>query len=167
MAYPHSPLVAFVVGIVAVVLLLAYWQIPVFIGLIIAAFGAILAAAGVGNYIAGGLKEIGIGLVLTAWVIAALIRIAQGSATVAMLTTAGIVAPLTGRLTVHPVYLAMAIGAGGNICSWYNDSGFWLVKEIGGLTQIETLKTWTVVTTLISVVGITVVLILSTLFPMA
>jgi GntP family gluconate:H+ symporter len=130
------------------------------------AFGAMLAEAGIGDYIAGGLREIGIGLLITAWLIAAAIRIAQGSATVAMLTTAGIMAPLASGLTVNPVYLVMAIGAGGNICSWYPDSGFWLVKEIGGLTQAETLKTWTVLTTIVSVTGIVIVLILSTLFPL-
>ena len=118
------------------------------------AFGAVVAA-GVGDCIAGGLREVRIGFVLTAWVIAALIRIAQGSATVAMLTTAAIVAPLTGRLEVHAVYFVMAIGADGNICSWHNDSGLWLVKETGGLIQLEALKTWTVGTTLISVAGIT------------
>ncbi len=61
----------------------------------------------------------------------------------------------------------MVIGAGGNICSWYNDSGFWLVKEIGGLTQTETLKTWTVLTTIISVSGLLSTLVLSALFPLA
>ncbi|UPM43569.1 GntP family permease [Halocatena salina] len=131
------------------------------------AFGAMLAASGIGSYIAGGLKGIGIGLLVTAWLIAAIVRIAQGSATAAMLTTAGIMAPLASQLTVHPAYLVMVIGAGGNICSWYNDSGFWLVKEIGGLTQAETLKTWTVVTTLISVTGLVTVLVLSTVFPLA
>lgn len=84
-----------------------------------------------------------------------------------MLTAAGIMAPMTGQLDVHPAYLVMAIGAGGNIFSWYNDSGFWLVKEIGGLTQAETLKTWTVVTTIISVSGLVSVLVFSTLFPLA
>lgn len=130
------------------------------------AFGALLAASGIGPYIADSLEGIGIGLLVTAWLIAAIIRIAQGSATAAMLTTAGIMAPLVGQLTVHPAYLVMAIGAGGNICSWYNDSGFWLVKEIGGLTQSETLKTWTALTTVISVTGIVSVLILSTIFPL-
>ncbi len=131
------------------------------------AFGAMLAAAGVGNYISAGLKDLGLGLLVTAWVIAAAVRVAQGSATVAMLTTAGIVAPLTGQLTVNPAYLVMAIGAGGNIFSWYNDSGFWLVKEIGGLTQVETLKTWTVLTTIISVTGLVTVLLLSSVVPLA
>jgi GntP family gluconate:H+ symporter len=131
------------------------------------AFGVMLAEAGIGDYIASGLEEIGIGLLLTAWLIAAAVRVAQGSATVAMLTTAGIMAPLANTLAVHQVYLVMAIGAGGNIFSWYPDSGFWLVKEIGGLTQVETLKTWSVLTTIISITGIVVVLILSSVLPMA
>ncbi|SFS12228.1 gluconate:H+ symporter, GntP family [Halomicrobium zhouii] len=131
------------------------------------AFGAMLAASGIGDYIAGILAEVGIGLLVTAWLIAAIVRIAQGSATAAMLTAAGIMVPLTGQLTVHPAYLVMAIGAGGNIFSWYNDSGFWLVKEIGGLTQAETLKTWTVLTTIIAVTGLITTVIYSTLFPLA
>jgi gluconate:H+ symporter, GntP family len=131
------------------------------------AFGAMLAAAGIGEYIAEALADVGIPLLVAGWVIAATIRIAQGSATVAMLTTAGIMAPLVPDLAVHPVYLALIIGAGGNICSWFNDSGFWIVKEIGGLTQTETLQIWTVLTTLISVTGFLIVMLLSTLFPMA
>jgi GntP family gluconate:H+ symporter len=61
----------------------------------------------------------------------------------------------------------MAIGAGGNIFSWFNDSGFWLVSEIGGLTKGETLQTWTALTTIISVTGLITVLILSTILPLA
>ncbi|WP_226041426.1 SLC13 family permease [Natrinema sp. DC36] len=131
------------------------------------AFGALLAASGIGSYLAGGLQDIGIGLLVTAWLIAAIVRIAQGSATAAMLTAAGIMAPLTGQLEVHTAYLVMAIGAGANIFSWYNDSGFWLVKEIGGLTLGETLQTWTVLTTIISVSGLLTSLLLSTIFPFA
>ena len=131
------------------------------------AFGALLAASGIGSYLANGLEGIGIGLLVTAWLIAAIVRIAQGSATAAMLTAAGIMAPLTGQLNVHTAYLVMAIGAGGNICSWYPDSGFWLVKEIGGLTQAETLQTWTALTTIISITGLVTVLVLSTVFPLS
>ncbi|MGN8213296.1 GntP family permease [Halococcus salifodinae] len=131
------------------------------------AFGGMLAAAGVGSYISGVLQEVGLGLLVTAWIIAAAVRIAQGSATVAMLTTAGIVAPLVGQLTVNPAYLVMAIGAGGNIFSWYNDGGFWIITEIGGLKQSEALKTWTVVTTLIAVFGLIFTLGLSTVMPLA
>jgi GntP family gluconate:H+ symporter len=131
------------------------------------AFGALLAASGIGPYIADILQNFGIGLLVTAWLIAAVVRIAQGSATAAMLTAAGIMAPLAGQLDVNAAYLVMVIGAGGNICSWYNDSGFWLVKEIGGLTQAETLKTWTALTTVISVTGLVTVLILSSVLPLA
>jgi GntP family gluconate:H+ symporter len=131
------------------------------------AFGALLAASGIGGYITSALGGVGIPLLVSAWLIAAIVRIAQGSATAAMLTTAGIMAPQVPELAVHPAYLVMAIGAGGNIFSWYNDSGFWLVKEIGGLTQAETLKTWTVLTTIISFSGIVTTLIISSIFPMA
>nr|WP_224270740.1 SLC13 family permease [Haloprofundus salinisoli] len=132
------------------------------------AFGALLAAAGIGDYITNILSELGIGVLVTAWLIAATVRIAQGSATVAMLTTAGIMAGsgAVASLSVNPAYLVMAIGAGGNIFSWYNDSGFWLVKEIGGLTQTETLKTWTALTTIVSVMGLLMVLLLSWVLPL-
>ncbi|GAA0241348.1 GntP family permease [Haladaptatus pallidirubidus] len=131
------------------------------------AFGAMLAEAGVGDYIAGGLENIGLGLLVTAWVIAAGVRVVQGSATVAIVTTAGIMAPFTGELVVNPAYLVMVIGAGATFCSWYNDSGFWIVKEIGGLTQAETLKTWTVATILIGIIGLLSTLVFSTILPMA
>ncbi|WP_440008739.1 GntP family permease [Halomicrococcus sp. SG-WS-1] len=127
------------------------------------AFGALLAASGIGDYITGAMAQVGIPLLLSAWLIAAIVRIAQGSATAAMLTTAGIMAPQVPELSVHPAFMVMAIGAGGNIFSWYNDSGFWLVKEIGGLTQEETLMTWTALTTIISVTGITVTMTLATI----
>ncbi|SEV96287.1 GntP family permease [Natrinema salifodinae] len=125
------------------------------------AYGALLAASGVGDYITGALSSVGIPLLVSAWLIAAIVRVAQGSATAAMLTAAGIMAPQVPELSVHPAFLVMVIGAGGNICSWYNDSGFWLVKEIGGLTQAETLKTWTVLTTIISVTGLVTTLVVS------
>ncbi|WP_323174576.1 gluconate:H+ symporter [Natrialba sp. PRR66] len=131
------------------------------------AFGGMLAAAGVGGYISNALQGLGFGLIVTAWIIAAAVRIAQGSATVAMLTTAGIVEPLVGQLSVHPAYLVMAIGAGGNILSWYNDGGFWIITEIGGLTQAEALKTWTVVTTLIAIFGLVFTIAFSTVLPLA
>jgi gluconate:H+ symporter, GntP family len=130
------------------------------------AFGALLAAAGVGEFIAGVLSGLGFGLVVTAWTIAAAVRIVQGSTTVALLTTAGITNPLLDTTSVAPVYVGIAIGAGGLIFSWYNDSGFWIVKEIGGLTQTETLQTWTVLTTIVSVVGLLSVLVLATVVPL-
>ncbi|SFT01729.1 GntP family permease, partial [Halostagnicola kamekurae] len=120
-----------------------------------------------GQYIANGLEGIGLGLLVTAWVIAAGVRVVQGSATVAIVTTAGIMAPLASGLDVNVAYLVMSIGAGASFCSWYNDSGFWIVKEIGGLTQAETLKTWTVATILIGLVGLLSTLVFSTVLPLA
>jgi gluconate:H+ symporter, GntP family len=131
------------------------------------AFGAMLAESGIGDYIATVLEGLGIPLLVAGFVIAATIRIAQGSATVALLTTAGIMAPLLPELTVHPVYLVMIIGAGGTIFSWFNDSGYWIVKEVGGLTQAETLQIWTALTTIVSIVGFIIVMVISTLFPFA
>ncbi|GAB3675603.1 SLC13 family permease [Halopiger thermotolerans] len=131
------------------------------------AFGVMLQQAGAGDYIAGGLQEIGLGVLATAWLIAAGVRVVQGSATVAITTTAAIAAPLADTMAANPAYLVMAIGAGATFCSWYNDSGFWIVKEIGGLTQGETLKTWTVSTILIGIVGLISVLIFSTILPLA
>ncbi|WP_049915374.1 GntP family permease [Natrialba taiwanensis] len=134
------------------------------------AFGGLLATSGIGDYITD-LVSVGGGngvmVLVSAWVIAAAIRIAQGSATVAMITTAGIMAPQVPELAVHPVYLALIIGAGGNICSWFNDSGFWLVKEIGGLTQTETLKIWTALTTIVSVTAFVMIVSVASVLPLA
>ncbi len=131
------------------------------------AFGYMLQQAGAGELIASGLEEIGFGVLATAWVIAAGVRVVQGSATVAITTTAGITAPMAGSLAANPAYLVMAIGAGATFCSWYNDSGFWIVKEIGGLTQSETLKTWTASTILIGIVGLISTVVFSTILPLA
>jgi len=129
-------------------------------------FGAMLATAGVGEYIAGGLEDVGLGLLVTGWLIAAIIRVAQGSGTVAILTGASIMAPLAGGLSVNPVYLMMAVGFGGMIAPWFNDSGFWIIKETTGITSAETFKTYGAVATIMSTTGIVLVLIMSTLLPL-
>lgn len=130
------------------------------------AFGAMLQKAGIGDYIASNLTEVGISLLFIGWLMAALIRIAQGSGTVAILTAAQIMAPLTDGLSVHPVWMMMAIGTGGMFFSWYNDSGFWIVKEVAGISQAETFKTFSAVNLVMSLTGGFVVLILSSLFPL-
>jgi len=131
------------------------------------AFGALLRTAGVGEYIAGGLSEAGIPLLVTGWLVAGVIRIAQGSGTVAVLTGASMMAPLTPGLEVHAVYMMMAVGTGGLLFSWYNDSGFWIVSEVAGLTQGETLKTWSAANTVMAVTGLLLVLLFSTVLPLA
>lgn len=130
------------------------------------AFGAMLRTAGVGEYIADGLAGAGIPLLVSGWLIAGVIRIAQGSGTVAVLTGASMMAPLTPQMEAHPVYMMMAVGTGGLLFSWYNDSGFWIVREVAGLTQGETLKTWSAVNTVMAVTGLALVLGLATFFPL-
>jgi GntP family gluconate:H+ symporter len=96
------------------------------------------------------------------------VRIAQGSATVAMITAVGIVGPiaLASQLPYHPVYVAVAIGSGSKIGMWMNDSGFWVVSRLGGLTTKETLRTWTLLLTVISLAGLATTWILSMLIPL-
>ncbi|MFH1964220.1 MAG: gluconate:H+ symporter, partial [Acidobacteriota bacterium] len=131
------------------------------------AFGKALAMSGVGELIATAASDWGFSLLFLSFITAALIRIAQGSATVAMITTAGIVAPALAMvdLPFHPAYLVGAIGFGASTTSWMNDSGFWIVSRLGGLTESETLKIWTVQLTLIAVTGFAWVWILTMILP--
>ena len=97
--------------------------------------------------------------VIFSFILAALVRIMQGSSTVAMITSAGITAPLVSQSNLGDPQLAIlviAIAAGASIFSHVNDSGFWLVKQYLGLTEKQTFKTWSVLTTLIAVVGLVV-----------
>jgi len=90
-----------------------------------------------------------------AWLLAALMRLATGSATVAMTTAAGIIAPIAlAGTNVHPELLAIATGAGSLIFSHVNDGGFWLVKEYFNMSVIDTIKTWSVSETIVSVAGL-------------
>jgi GntP family gluconate:H+ symporter len=104
-----------------------------------------------------------------AWGVAVLIRTAQGSATVAIITTAGIVAPLAsgGSLGFHPVYLAVAIGCGSKPVMWMNDSGFWIICKTSGFTEAETLKSATVMSAIMGVAGLGVVMVGAWLLPLA
>jgi GntP family gluconate:H+ symporter len=133
------------------------------------AFGAMIRHSGVGNVIAALASGHGVNLVLLAWTVTAVIRLAQGSATVAMVTGVGLMAAIIGdgsTLPFHPVYLFLAIGFGSMIASWMNDSGFWVVGKLSGFSERETLMTWTVLTTFISVAGVIEVLIASYLLPL-
>lgn len=133
------------------------------------AFGLMLKHAGVGEAVKAVAGGASINLVLLSWLVAAVIRIAQGSATVAMLTTAAMMYPImtSGEaLTCHPVYIFLAIGFGAMICSWMNDSGFWVVGKLSGFTEKETLRTWTGVVTVASIAGLIECLILSSVLPL-
>jgi len=135
------------------------------------AFGLMLKNAGVGEAVKAlvGNDVSGTQLILLAWAVAGVIRIAQGSATVAMLTTAAMIYPIMSSgasLPYHPVYIFIAIGFGAMICSWMNDSGFWVVGKLSGFTEKETLKTWTVAVTVNSITGLVVCLVFSKLVPL-
>jgi len=129
------------------------------------AFGFMLRNAGVGEAIRAATAGHGINLLLLGWLVALIIRIAQGSATVAMLTTAAMMEPLLGDLTCHRMYLFLAIGFGAFACSWMNDSGFWVVSRLSGFTEKETLRTWTVSLTIVSIIGLLLTLGMAAVWP--
>jgi gluconate:H+ symporter, GntP family len=121
----------------------------------------VLVDAGVGNVVADAAKDANISALLLGFLVAVGIRVATGSATVATITAAGIVAPLAATLDKPEIsLLALAIGCGSLFFSHVNDAGFWLVKEYFGMTVGQTIKTWSVMETIISVVGFACVLIL-------
>lgn len=124
-------------------------------------FKQILIDSGVGTAIASMSEVISLSPIILAFLVAGLIRIATGSATVALTTAAGIVSPVVANMTgVNLELLVIATGAGSLMFSHVNDAGFWLVKEYMGLTVKETFKTWTVMETLLSFVAFGLVLIL-------
>jgi Gnt-I system high-affinity gluconate transporter len=117
--------------------------------------------AGLNDYLAGALKGIQISPIVLCWGIAALIRIALGSATVAAMTTAGILASIFATSAVNPVLLVLATGSGSIIFSHVNDGGFWLFKEYFNLSIKETLLSWSMMETIIAVCGLVGCLILN------
>lgn len=132
--------------------------------LIIAGAGAlkqVLVDSGVSDYIAGVLKGSNISPLILAWLIATLIRVCVGSATVAGLTAAGIVLPLASGSGVSTELMVLAIGSGSLMLSHVNDSGFWMFKEYFNLSVRETLSTWTVMETIVGITGLLGVLLLN------
>jgi GntP family gluconate:H+ symporter len=125
-------------------------------------FKQVLADSGVAAVIADQAKNANISVLVLGWLIAVLIRLATGSATVAITTAAGIVAPLAASLDQwHVSLLVLAVGTGSLFFSHVNDAGFWLVKEYFGLSVWQTIRSWSLMETAISVVGFAGVLILN------
>lgn len=175
-----TPIIALLAGVVFAMIFLGYrsgfsrTQVSGFLGgslppiagilLIVAAGGGfkqVLVDAGVGNLVADAAEGANLSPLLLGWLVAVGIRVATGSATVATITAAGIVAPLAATLQGPEVaLLALAIGCGSLFFSHVNDAGFWLVKEYFGLTVGQTIKSWSVMETIISVVGFLGVLLL-------
>jgi GntP family gluconate:H+ symporter len=128
-------------------------------------FGAVLSATGIGKAVAGSLTDAGLPVILAAYVISCGMRIAQGSATVAIVTTSGIMAPTVTQLGYSQIQLALlvvAISAGSIIASHVNDGGFWIISRYFNMSVPETLKTWTVLETVLSVSGFAVAALLIT-----
>lgn len=124
-------------------------------------FKETLVGTGVGDVIASGISDANLNPLLAGWLVAVLIRVATGSATVATITAAGIMAPIAAGLDpTHAALLVLAVGAGSVFLSHVNDAGFWLVKEYFGMTVGQTFKTWSLMETTLSVVALVAVLLL-------
>lgn len=124
----------------------------------------VLQYSGLGDVIGNAVSGMNMPLVVLAFIVAVLVRISVGSATVAMTMAAGIVSSIPGISELSPLYLACvtaAVAGGSTVCSHFNDSGFWLVKSLVGLDEKTTLKTWTIMETLVGGVGFLVALIIS------
>jgi len=137
------------------------------------AFGAMLGQAQIGPAIqdlfADRTTVGGMGILVLAFAIASMLKFAQGSSTVAMIAASSMVAAMIDPdlLGFHPVYLATAVGSGSLVGSWMNDSGFWIFCKMGGLTEAESLKSWTPLLAVCGISAMLVTLILSVLLPMA
>ena len=133
------------------------------------AFGAMIQHAGVGDSLDALTSGRSINLIWVAWAAAAVMKIAQGSGTVAIITTSAIMAALIGdgtALPYHPLWIYLSIGFGSMMISWMNDSAFWVVCKLSGFTERETLTSWTLTLAVISLVGLAEILILSRLLPL-
>jgi len=124
-------------------------------------FKQVLVDSGIGTLLADWAKEANISVILLAWVLAALIRLATGSATIATITASSLILGLLDGLSSGELSLVvLAIGAGSVFFSHVNDAGFWLVKEYFGMSVGQTVKTWSIMETVLSVAGLIVVLLL-------
>jgi GntP family gluconate:H+ symporter len=135
------------------------------------AFGAMLKHSGLGGELEKWGAESGPVMILLAFGVAAIMKTAQGSGTVSIVTTSGIMfALLQGKtlevLPYHPIYIFLAIGFGSKAISWMNDSGFWVVCKLSGFTEKETLRTWTVLLAFLAGIGLVEVLLFSTVLPL-
>ncbi len=139
------------------------------------AFGAMLKEAQVGPAIQamfsnGTDQQLGgIGLLFMSFIIASLLKFAQGSTTVSMITTSAMIAtmlPSAEIIGFHPVYIAAAIGFGAQCGAWMNDSGFWIYAKMSGFTGMEAIKTWTVTLAVMAIVGFLITLLFATLLPL-
>jgi H+/gluconate symporter-like permease len=138
------------------------------------AFGAMLRASGVQKsieqFMGSGGQNAGLLILLLAFGVAVLIKFAQGSGTVSMITTASMFAAMgipSQTLDCNLVYLAMAIGSGSLVGDWMNNSGFWIFSRMSVLTETETLKTWTILTAALGTTGLAFTILFAKILPLA
>lgn len=125
------------------------------------AFKQVLVDGGISNYISTLFVHTNISPLLAAWLIAAVLRVSLGSATVASMTAAGLVAPLVAQSGANPALMVLAVGAGSVFADHVNDAGFWMIKEYFGLSLKETFLSWTTLTSVLSLTGLGSVLLVS------
>jgi gluconate:H+ symporter, GntP family len=132
------------------------------------AFGGMLQQSGISNRIADLTKDYQMALIPLAFLITAVVRTAQGSATVALITASGILAGMAqnANLGFHPVYLCLAIGSGAKLIPWMNDAGFWIMCKTSNLTEQEALKTIAPMQSLMGLTGVILTMIAAWLYPM-
>jgi gluconate:H+ symporter, GntP family len=133
------------------------------------AYGSLLTRAGAGETLAALAGDVGLPVLWLAFLLASLIKTAQGSSTVAIITSAGVMQGVYAGGAAglpHPVYTALACSAGSLVISWMNDSGFWVVSRMGGFTERETFVIWTAVAAIVGIVGFLLLLVLSAILPL-
>lgn len=132
------------------------------------AFGAILQQTSIGNWLVDLSQDVKLAVLPLAFIVTAVIRTAQGSATVSMITAIGMLTAFNtpGALSFHPVYLAVVIGCGSKLFPWMNDSGFWIITKMSGFTEAESIRNFSLLLTIMGVVGLIATMILARLFPL-
>jgi GntP family gluconate:H+ symporter len=132
------------------------------------AFGGMLQQTGISLRIGELTKDYQMALIPLAFLITAIVRTAQGSATVAMITASGILAGMANSISLdfHMLYIGLAVGCGSKLIPWMNDSGFWIVCKMSNLTEKEVLKTFSPLLTIMGIVGLIAILIGAKLFPL-
>lgn len=132
------------------------------------AFGGVLVECGIGSSITGLFSSTGISPIIFAYLMAVIFKTSQGSSATSMITVSAMLAPLIAEmgLTVNPVYILTAIAAGSMTFSWMNDSGFWVIAKLCNMTEKEAMKTVSMGSAIMSIVGLAMTLILSFIFPL-